>query len=247
MSNTQKSQSHKKVIITLSICMGMLIIFQLIGWYLQRQSYSSDILDSPGGLGEITVEKPVIYLYPETSQDVTVSLNIDGEFLALDPEFNIPNGWKVTATPDGMITYNDKQYPYLFWEADLSFNADMYSGFCIKGSETKAFLLNTLPELGLNEQEIAGYIEYWLPQMENNAYNLISFQGQNYTDAAELIIDPAPDTIIRVCMVYVPCDHYIKISPQRLTAAPKRTGFTVVEWGGAKLDDIYQIETDIIK
>ncbi|MFR0799433.1 MAG: hypothetical protein ACLSHJ_12360 [Oscillospiraceae bacterium] len=32
--------------------------------------------------------------------------------------------------------------------------------------------------------------------MQDNAYNLISFQQEIYTDSARLTIDPAPDTAV---------------------------------------------------
>jgi hypothetical protein len=34
-------------------------------------------------------------------------------------------------------------------------------------------------------------------------------------------------------MTYTPSDEYVDIAPQTLEAAPDRSGFTVVEWGGA--------------
>ena len=48
----------------------------------------------------------------------------------------------------------------------------------------------------------------------------------------ELNITPAPDTVIRVFMVWKGLDTYVPIQAQPLTAPP-RTGFTVVEWGGS--------------
>ncbi|MBQ3491345.1 MAG: hypothetical protein IJA74_02195 [Oscillospiraceae bacterium] len=70
--------------------------------------------------------------------------------------------------------------------------------------------------------------------MEQNPYNIISFQAEAYTQAAELQIDPAPDTLIRVFMVWQKTESYVNLEPQDLTA-PQRTGFTVVEWGGTEV------------
>ena len=67
-----------------------------------------------------------------------------------------------------------------------------------------------------------------------NPYNIISFQTDTYTDAAELQINPAPDTVIRVFMTFEASDYMIRILPQKLTA-PERIGFTVVEWGGTEV------------
>ncbi|HIY21422.1 MAG TPA: hypothetical protein H9841_05935 [Candidatus Flavonifractor merdigallinarum] len=70
--------------------------------------------------------------------------------------------------------------------------------------------------------------------MEENPYNLLSFQTTAYTDGAELTIDPAPDTLIRVFLAWKGLEKPVEVEPQTLTA-PERTGFTVVEWGGTEV------------
>ncbi|MBR4863774.1 MAG: hypothetical protein IKU07_04295 [Oscillospiraceae bacterium] len=70
--------------------------------------------------------------------------------------------------------------------------------------------------------------------MEQNPYNLISFQTTAYENAAALHIAPAPDTVIRVFMTFKGMDAYLDIPAQTL-AAPERKGFTVIEWGGTEL------------
>ena len=78
------------------------------------------------------------------------------------------------------------------------------------------------------------FIVYWLPRMEHNAYNLISFQGAAYTDSARLDITPSPDSMLRVFMAYVPLEEAVDIQPQQLETF-ERKGFTVVEWGGSEI------------
>ncbi|MBQ8920592.1 MAG: hypothetical protein IJ060_00315 [Oscillospiraceae bacterium] len=70
--------------------------------------------------------------------------------------------------------------------------------------------------------------------MEHNAYNLISFQGDAYTNSAKLTITPTPDSECRIFMAYVPLDAVVDIEPQVLSTF-ERKGFTVVEWGGAEI------------
>ncbi|MBS7259204.1 MAG: hypothetical protein KIG25_02040 [Eubacteriales bacterium] len=70
--------------------------------------------------------------------------------------------------------------------------------------------------------------------MEHNPYNIISFQTDLYTEAAQLEVEPAPDTLIRVFMAWKGVDEHVDIPMQKLTA-PERTGFTVVEWGGTEI------------
>ena len=177
--------------------------------------------------------KPVIYLYPEVETEVSVKLNLDGKLTCTYPAYN--TGWQVTAAPDGTLTDAEGQtYNYLYWEGETNAQWDMTEGFCIKGENTVAFLEDALEKLGLNRKEANEFIVYWLPLMEKNPYNIISFQTECYTDAAKLEVTPAPDTVIRVFMTFKASDYMIRILPQKLTA-PERSGFTVIEWGATEV------------
>ena len=122
----------------------------------------------------------------------------------------------------------------LYWEGVNSVVYDFSEGFCVAGSDTAAFLENTLNQLGLTRKEANEFIVYWLPLMKENPYNLIAFQSDSYTQAAQLSIEPAPDTLLRVFMAWMPLESAVDISTQNLTA-PVRTGFTAVEWGGCQV------------
>ena len=87
-----------------------------------------------------------------------------------------------------------------------------------------------LPKLGLSFREAEEMIVYWLPKMQENAYNLISFQADNYTAHARLAVTPGPDTVIRVLMAYKVLDKPVEIESQEIVT-PERRGFTPVEWG----------------
>ena len=177
--------------------------------------------------------KPVIYLYPEQETEVSVKLQLDGKLTCTYPAYN--TGWTVTAAPDGTLTDDKGQtYNYLYWEGETKAQWDMSEGFCVKGEDTAAFLEDALAKLGLNRSEANEFIVYWLPLMEQNPYNIISFQTDIYTDAAQLQITPTPDTLIRVFMAWNVADSFVELPQQELNA-PERTGFTVVEWGGTQL------------
>lgn len=181
---------------------------------------------------DVTVAKPVIYLYPETPTQVSVRLDYDGELTCTYPAYE--NGWSVTAYPDGILSDGETEYNYLYWEGVQNTGFDFSQGFCVKGSDTAAFLETALAKLGLTRAEANEFIVYWLPLMQNNAYNVISFQNEAYTDHARLDIFPAPDTVLRVFMAWQASDQTISIPEQELTA-PERNGFTVVEWGGCEV------------
>ena len=177
--------------------------------------------------------KPVIYLYPEIETEVTVELDYQGELTCTYPTYE--NGWTVTAQPDGTLTdANGQIYNYLYWEGKCETDYDFSKGFCVKGSDTAAFLETALAKLGLNRKEANEFIVYWLPLMQENEYNVISFQTDVYTESAPLNISPAPDTLLRVFMAWYGSSTEVEIVPQTLTA-PERNGFTVVEWGGSRL------------
>ena len=182
---------------------------------------------------EECAEKPVIYLYPEQKTAVSVSLDYAGTLTATYPAYE--NGWHITAEPDGTL-YDEagNEYSYLFWEGEDKTDYDFSKGFCVAGVDTADFLRETLAEIGLTPKEYNECIVYCLPKMEDNSYNLISFQSEAYTDAAKLDIDPTPDSLLRVFMAWKPLSKPQTIEPQTFTPFA-RDGFTVVEWGGCEV------------
>ena len=188
-------------------------------------------------------EKPVIYLYPEQASVVNMTLEVEGSLSCVYPAFanaqpaDTGGTWRVFAHPDGTLTdlSSGREFGYLFWEGDAGFTPDFSQGFCVSGDDVRAFLEDALSKLGLTDREAADFITYWLPRMQENPYNLVSFQGDAYDRAARLGVDPEPDTVIRVQMAWRPLDAPVQIEPQEL-AAPARVGFTVVEWGGTQIE-----------
>lgn len=178
--------------------------------------------------------KPVIYLYPTQKTDVNVKLNYNGKLTCTYPDYN--GGWNVTAYPDGhLINHADqKEYSYLYWEGNDNIQFDFSKGFVVAGRDTTAFLQKKLAYLGLTPKEYNEFIVYWLPQMQDNPYNLITFQSKAYTDAAKLDITPKPDSVLRIFMAYKPLKAKISLPEQTLNTF-ERKGFTVVEWGGSQV------------
>lgn len=188
----------------------------------------------------VTTEKPVIYIYPQSETDVSIVLDYDGNLTCTYPEYN--DGWNVTAFPDGTIfDKNTKRYyEYLFWEGTRSFDDyEFEHAACVAREDTAAFLEEYLEAAGLNDREIDDFISYWLPRLQASPYNLISFPCEYYSEWAKLNVDPAPDTLIRVYMVFAPLEAPVDI-PEDMALEfpdrPERNGFTVVEWGGSVLE-----------
>lgn len=179
--------------------------------------------------------KPVIYIYPEKEQTVSIKLHYPGKLFCTYPEYQ--GEWLVKAKPGGiLINQNDKrEYSYLFYEGELNIRKwDLTEGFVVRGQDTKEFLQNKLSELGLQPKEYNEFIVFWLPQMQGNNYNLIHFAGEEYEKIAPLEISPQPDSLLRVFMVYKPIKEPVEIKPQEFKTFTRK-GLTVIEWGGTKL------------
>lgn len=142
--------------------------------------------------------------------------------------------WNVVAQSNGDLTdASGRTYYGLYWEGVSNLSDNFPNGFVVAREDTITFLEEKLAHLGLTEREANEFIIYWLPKLEESPYNLIRFAEPADIDAQmPLIITPTPDTIIRVRMVYQPLMNSVDITPQTITAAPNRSGFTVVEWGG---------------
>jgi hypothetical protein len=191
---------------------------------------NDDFLVDPGGCG-----KPVIYLYPEKTERVSVKVDPSGGFTKTEPEYG--NGWDVIADPMSHIKNlaDGKKYPYLFWEGKSNeiYNRSNF-GFVVERDNLEKLLNEKLSLLGLNQKEVGDFKEYWLPKMlsEDKSYYFVTFVPQRKIDElAPLAINPKPDTIIRVLMDYKGLDEKID-APGYDIKTPVRKGFTAVEWGG---------------
>jgi len=183
---------------------------------------------------ESRTDKPVIYLYPTVPTEVSVNLSLNGHLTCTYPDYK--NGWdNFTAHPDGTLVFPDgKEYYCLYWEGVQNAEWDFSKGFCVSGEDTAAFLEWALAAQGLTPREANEFIIYWLPLMQENAYNVISFQTDAYTDTAVLDITPKPDSLLRICMAYYATDEAVKIEAQSFKSF-EREGFVAVEWGGVEV------------
>ena len=200
-------------------------------------------------MGMQSTVKPVIYLYPEQTMDVDVQILYRGDLTVLYPAGDLRKdvacadgerdvvSWQVTARTDGTVIdhANGREYSYLFWEGDPDeVEFDFSKGFCVAGEDTAEFLQEILPQIGLTPREYNEFIVYWLPLMQDNPYNIISFQTEVYEDLAQLKVEPQPDNVLRVFMAVKPSNQYVEMDPQSFEPFV-RDGFTVVEWGGTSV------------
>lgn len=188
----------------------------------------------------MSVDKPVIYLYPEKEANINVTLNFKSGALYTWPKVDNALSWSVTAQPNGMLKdATGEEYPYLFWESetyDYSW-VDRSEGFVVEASNTENFLLEKLKLLGLNSRERTDFITFWAPKLVKNKYNFIRFETAAYDKQMPLNITPKPESIQRILMVYKPLEEKIEMPEQTLQPFTRK-GFTVIEWGGSALPEI---------
>jgi len=173
------------------------------------------------------VKKPAIYLYPETKQEIDVSLAIDGDMTASIPSYE--KGWHVMVDTNSTI---EGKYDYLFYENTLKTIELPEEGWIKQGQVLDAWFDVVLPKLGLNSKETRQFKEYWLKELDKDAlYEIKLFSLPFLSKNMTLTIDPKPDRLIRVIFNFkVIKEPYEIESPKIIT--PERSGFHVLEWGG---------------
>ncbi|MFH1589241.1 MAG: hypothetical protein ABIB43_01605 [archaeon] len=173
------------------------------------------------------VKKPAVYLYPTKTSEIEVKIDINGFIIKAEPDYL--TGWKVTAEHNGLI---DNRYDYLFYEAQLTNLQLPEKGWIVEYSNLDSWFDETLPLLGLNEKETIQFKEYWMNELtESNYYEIKILEKQFLDENMDLIINPKPDTIIRLNFYFKPHSEKIEIKEPTIET-PKRTGFIVIEWGG---------------
>ena len=175
--------------------------------------------------------KPLIYLYPTVDTKVNVKLGRSEALTSTYPKYK--DSWNVLAKPDGeLIDDKGRTFYGLYWEGYNTIDVTFEDGFVVGRDNLIPFLEEKWSVLGLTEREANEFIIYWLPKLEENEYNLIRFESiDKINKNMPLIINPKPDTVIRILMEYKKADKDTKVKTQALVT-PVRKGFTVVEWGG---------------
>ena len=79
-----------------------------------------------------------------------------------------------------------------------------------------SFLIKKLETIGLNNTETNDLVQYWLPILEQNEFNFIHFRTDNeYNIISENIIQPKPETSIRVMMEFYKAETKFQIKEQK--------------------------------
>jgi len=178
-------------------------------------------------LMQLGVYKPVVYLYPPEDMDVEVRVDINGRITKSIPDYG--DMWCVHATKEGLI---DSRYNYLFYEASLNRLDRPKTGWVVEYNNLSNWFDEKLPELGLNKAEAEEFKEYWINKLPESRYYQIGLLSDEFLETdMDLIVEPKPDTVIRLIFYFKPLDERVDI-PELIIHKKERLGFTVVEWGG---------------
>lgn len=179
--------------------------------------------------------KPVLYLYPSKTTNVSVKLKFPSYITTSYPKYN--NGWSFKVDPNGNITdIFGKSYYALYWDEKYYVSKDkaidFKTGFYVESANAIEFLEEKLSYIGLNDRERNEFIMYWLPILEKNGKNLVYFELTEERESNnKLNISPTPDSLLRVIIHVKKVDKKVNIKEQTLIPF-NRYGFSAIEWGG---------------
>ncbi len=179
-------------------------------------------------------KKPILYLYPkQDNTKINVTFAKSNLLTTTYPDFK--ESWNVTANKNGDLYDSEGNYYYaLYWEEKYEKKIDFSEGFYVTKDNAIKFLEEKLSIIGLSDREKNEFIMYWLPILEQNEKSLVYFEltdsKQKYN---ELIIEPKPDSLLRMTIHIKKVDKEQDIKEQKLEHF-ERKGFVAVEWGGVK-------------
>jgi hypothetical protein len=199
----------------------------------EGETYSFEMTNGPGTdyadllyYPNVYARAPNLYLYPETTTEVSVRLGfpLGGEVVVSEPPYG--DGWQVQVAPDGTI---DGQWGYLFYEARLPRRVQTARGWVLDGGDLEAELRALLARLGFRGREIDDFVAYWVPELAGAAW-----WAAYPMEPAELVtlhIDPDPRQVHRVWLYLEPLAGPVSLPEPALSGPLDREGFVAVEWG----------------
>ena len=169
---------------------------------------------------------PNLYLYPETTTDVSVRLGfpVGGEVVVSEPPYD--DGWQVQVAPDGTI---DGEWGYLFYEARLPRRVQTARGWVLDGGDPEAELGGLRTRLDFRGREIDDFVEYWVPELAGASW--CAAYPMAPEELVTLRIEPAPRRVHRVWLYLEPLAAPVSLPAPAQVENLDRQGFVAVEWG----------------
>lgn len=202
---------------------------------------------------DLQLDKPVIYFYNNLEEGESANYTLvlshpsDSTIRMTYPEVSSTDNnsveWDVTLNGGSdEVVVDGEAYDYIFWDAESSENYITAYGTCVSGEDTYGFIDEYLDMIGFNTQEKQDFLTYWVPQMRDNEYNVITFlfddsrYGEDY-DISILDEDGnlAFVSVNRVFMVWHASDEYVNLPGHQNIVPFNREGTYIVEWGGMEI------------
>ncbi|MFW5785270.1 MAG: carboxypeptidase-like regulatory domain-containing protein, partial [Chitinispirillaceae bacterium] len=177
-------------------------------------------------LEPMQADAPNIYLYPEATSEISLSLSFPngGNVFLSEPEYG--HGWTVTVDTSGFI---EDTVPYLFYEAMVNGPFTTDKGWIIDESNLTEELELLLQSRGFKGREIVDFLQFWIPVLDDAA-PYFAVYPQDAESLIEHHVTPEPESILRELWIIRSLDAPISISePDPIKF--ERNGFTLVEWG----------------
>ena len=181
-------------------------------------------------LTDAMVEKPAVYIYPETPGPFTVNLDLNhgSRLAASEPDYG--DGWRVDVAADGLI---DGRWDYLFYEVAIRAWPLLEMGWCLPREDLASGLAGIVTDFGLTASERADFLDYWTTRLPRHDWYVVKpVVGDHLETWVGLDVVPAPDSVIRFWLFFEGSSGRVAITPPSMPRVA-RTGTTVVEWGGA--------------
>ncbi len=188
---------------------------------------------------QIEVLKPVLYFHSDIEREFSLNVIPTNDFTFTYP--SIGDGWTGKIHTDGSLTVNNKNYPYLFWEAGQKYAfKPSTNGYHLKKEQYVAFLEKKCDEFGFNSTERTDFITFWGMKMQNHEELFVQFIFDESCDQfGTLNFEEQPDVLRRVYMMISPWNSYFSpyLKDIPFETMPK-ANYSVLEWGGYE----FQIE-----
>ncbi len=177
--------------------------------------------------------KPVVYLYPQNKTSFEVKIGAD--VTVSEPLYG--GSWRGVASSDGTLAVAGQNYKSLFWEGKgWGLYPKIDFGRIVERKSVEKEIRSDLSTIGLVNDEIDDFMEFWLPKMPQTKYVRLSWLTNNQLDElAPLKIKPKPDSVIRAFLDFSGLENRVELKPQTLPSF-SREGFAAVEWGGLLKD-----------
>ncbi len=193
---------------------------------------------------EYDFDKPVVYLHSDEEISVSIHLDFVESLTFSYPDYQ--DAWNVDVCGN-QIKHNNRTYPYLFYEGkseEIAKYVNLDSGFIVNSSNLPEFLDSCLLQMGFNVFERNDFISYWIPRMQANSRNYISFITHGYNELFPISVSPQPHAMLRVFMLWskVPVNSSLAPIPQTFRRF-KGGAYTLKEWGGSEINIESHINT----